>query len=115
MQNDPHKCKIKPEKFHFDILYCYGIIKENLSRRALPDEIGLKPTKSDKTNNLDAFGSFILSVKRKSSKLGILQAFLQTYSFKEQIKKTNTLVRFSIKLRIYIWWFYIIFHTFAMT
>ena len=29
-QNDPHRCKIKLEKFHFDILCCYGAIKESL-------------------------------------------------------------------------------------
>ena len=30
MQNDPHKCKIKLEKFRFDILYRFGVIKESL-------------------------------------------------------------------------------------
>ena len=30
VQNDPHRCKIKLEKFHFDILSCYGVIKESL-------------------------------------------------------------------------------------
>ena len=30
VQNDPHKCKIRLEKFHFDILYCFGVIKESL-------------------------------------------------------------------------------------
>ena len=30
VQNDPHRCKIKLEKFHFDILCCYGVIKESL-------------------------------------------------------------------------------------
>ena len=40
--------------------------------------LNLKQTESDKTNTLDIFGSFILSVKGKSTKLGILQAFLQT-------------------------------------
>ena len=34
--NDPHKCKIKLEKFHFDILCRFGVIKESL-----PGEIGL--------------------------------------------------------------------------
>ena len=63
--------------------------------------LSLKQTESDKTNSSDIFGSFILSVKGKSRKLGILQAFLQHY-FKEQIKETNILVSFSIKLRIYI-------------
>ena len=37
-----------------------------------------KQTESDKTNTLGIFASFILSVKGKSTKLGILQAFLQT-------------------------------------
>ena len=31
VQNDPHKCKIKLEKFHFDILCRFGVIKESLS------------------------------------------------------------------------------------
>ena len=26
VQNDPHKCKIKLEKFHFDILCRFGVI-----------------------------------------------------------------------------------------
>ena len=25
VQNDPHRCKIKLEKLHFDILWCYGV------------------------------------------------------------------------------------------
>ena len=35
MQMDPHKCKIKLEKFHFDTLCCFGVIKES------PGEMGL--------------------------------------------------------------------------
>ena len=30
VQNDPHKCRIKLGKFHFDILCCFGVIKESL-------------------------------------------------------------------------------------
>ena len=30
VQNDPHKCKIKLEKFHFDILCRFGVIKESV-------------------------------------------------------------------------------------
>ena len=30
VQNDPHRCEIKLEKFHFDILCCYGVLKESL-------------------------------------------------------------------------------------
>ena len=30
VQNHPNKCKIKLEKFHFDILYRFGVIKESL-------------------------------------------------------------------------------------
>ena len=30
VQHDPHKCKIKLEKFHFDILCHFGVIKESL-------------------------------------------------------------------------------------
>ena len=45
VQNDPHKCKIKLEKFHFDILCRYGVIKECLPgggiRPPPPSEIGL--------------------------------------------------------------------------
>ena len=45
VQHDPHKCKIKLEKFHFDILCGFGVIKESLLGGAesapLPGEIGL--------------------------------------------------------------------------
>ena len=47
VQNDPHKCKIKLEKFHFDILCCFGVIKESFPAGAEPPpppppgEIGL--------------------------------------------------------------------------
>ena len=45
VQNDPHKCKIKLEKFHFDILCRFGVIKESLEREKgeirPPGEIGL--------------------------------------------------------------------------
>ena len=45
VQNDPHRCKIKLEKFHFDILCCYGVIKESLpggvASNPPPGEIGL--------------------------------------------------------------------------
>ena len=43
VQNDPHKCKIKLEKFHFDILCRFGVIKESLpgGECAPPGEIGL--------------------------------------------------------------------------
>ena len=30
VQNDPHMCKIKLEKFQFDILCRFGVIKESL-------------------------------------------------------------------------------------
>ena len=30
MENDPHKCRIKLGKFHFDIFCCFGVIKESL-------------------------------------------------------------------------------------
>ena len=46
VQNDPHKCKIKLEKFHFDILCRFGVIKESLlggpESAPPPGEIGLK-------------------------------------------------------------------------
>ena len=45
VENDPHKCKIKPEKFHFDILCHFGVIKESLPGGIRspppPGEIGL--------------------------------------------------------------------------
>ena len=28
VQNDPHRCKIKLGKFNFDILWCYGVIRD---------------------------------------------------------------------------------------
>ena len=46
VQNDPHKCKIKLEKFHFDMLCRSGVIKESLPgggiRPPPPGEIGLR-------------------------------------------------------------------------
>ena len=33
VQNDPHRCKIKLEKFRFDILCSCGVIKEVSSGR----------------------------------------------------------------------------------
>ena len=44
LQNDPHKCKMKLERFHFDILCCFGVIKGSLPRGRNPPppgEIGL--------------------------------------------------------------------------
>ena len=38
VQYDPHKCKIKLEKFHFDILCRFGVIKESL-----PGGGGIRP------------------------------------------------------------------------
>ena len=46
VKHDPHKCKIKPEKFPFDIFCRFGVIKESLLGGAEstppPGEIGLK-------------------------------------------------------------------------
>ena len=45
VQNDPHKCRIKLGKFHFDILCCFGVIKESLPggwNPSPPGEIGLR-------------------------------------------------------------------------
>ena len=36
VQNDPHRGKIKLEKFHFDILCCFVVIKESLPGRLNP-------------------------------------------------------------------------------
>ena len=36
VQNDPHRCKIKLEKFHFEILCCFGVIRESLPGGANP-------------------------------------------------------------------------------
>ena len=45
VQNYPHRCKIKHEKFRFDILCCFGVIKKSLPGRAEsappPGKIGL--------------------------------------------------------------------------
>ena len=42
VQNDPHKCRIKLGEFHFDILCCFGVIKESLLGGGIPPgEIGL--------------------------------------------------------------------------
>ena len=54
LQNDPHKCKIKLEKFHFDILCCFGVIKESLpggggQNLSPPGEIGLNAS-SERTS-----------------------------------------------------------------
>ena len=40
--------------------------------------LSFKQTEGEKTNTLGIFASFILSVKGKSTKLSMLQAFLQT-------------------------------------
>ena len=37
VENDPHRCKIKLEKFHFDILWCYGVFKEGFPEGAESD------------------------------------------------------------------------------
>ena len=29
VKNNSHRCIIKPKKFHFDILWCYRVIKES--------------------------------------------------------------------------------------
>ena len=45
VENYPHKCKIKLEKFHFDILCRFGVIKESLPggrNPPPPGEIGLR-------------------------------------------------------------------------
>ena len=46
VQHAPHKCKIKPEKFPFNILCRFGVIKESLLGGAefapSQGEIGLK-------------------------------------------------------------------------
>ena len=53
VQNDPHKCRIKAEKFHFDILCCFGVIKESFpGGRNPPGEIGLKSEFCEKQLNI---------------------------------------------------------------
>ena len=47
--------------------------------------LSFKQTESDKTNTLGIFGSFILSVKGKSAKLGMLQSFLETLACRQII------------------------------
>ena len=36
VQNDPHKFRIKLGKFHYDILCCFGVIKESLPGGGIP-------------------------------------------------------------------------------
>ena len=36
VKNDPHRLKIKPRKFHFDILCCKGVIKESFPGGGIP-------------------------------------------------------------------------------
>ena len=74
VQNDPHRCKIKLEKFHFDILCCYGVIKESLPGGAIcpPGEIGL--------NKSELFGRTIF-------------LFSQTFIGIQRIFRTNYLSR----------------------
>ena len=52
VQNDPHKCRIKLGKFHFDILWCFGVIKESLPEgwNPPPGEIRLKPPSKSNTS-----------------------------------------------------------------
>ena len=42
MQNDPQRCKIKLEKFHFNILWYGGVIKEGWGEGGGPGEVGLR-------------------------------------------------------------------------
>ena len=57
VQNDPHKCRIKLGRFHFDILCCFGVIKESLpggqNLPPPPGEIGLRKC-SDSMTTLTA-------------------------------------------------------------
>ena len=60
VQNDPHKCTIKLEKFHFDIFCRFGVIKGSLPvgggiRPPPPGEIGL--IASQRTSVLYFWGS----------------------------------------------------------
>ena len=51
VQNDPHRCKIKLGKFHFDIFRCFGDIKESLPGRAES-----APPRWDRVNLIQARG-----------------------------------------------------------
>ena len=64
VQNDPHRCKIKLEKFHFDILLFYGVI-EDTPPPPPPGAIGLN------------FGILLRKIDCKLSKQ---QAFLKATS-----------------------------------
>ena len=96
MQNDPYKCKIKLEKFHFGILCCYGVIKESLPEgEILPPpphsgEIGLKK------NSISIYDK-LLKVRKISWK----QDFLKFVSLNWEIP------HFSVKMRPH---FRIFFH-----
>ena len=50
LQNDLHKCKLNLEKFQFDILCRFGVIKESLpggsESAPSPGEVGLNSHKS---------------------------------------------------------------------
>ena len=58
VQNDPHRCKIKLEKFHFDILCCFGVIRESLPggwNLPPPGEIGLNTEIEPKTDIFEMY------------------------------------------------------------
>ena len=64
VQNDPHKCKIKLENFHFDILCPFGGIKkvsqgESTAPPPSPGEIGLRRLLSQRNLNLAFSASYI--------------------------------------------------------
>ena len=45
VENDPHRCKIKLNKFQFDVLWCYEVIKKSFPGSGIrppppPGEIG---------------------------------------------------------------------------
>ena len=64
VQNDPHKSKIKLEKFHFDIVCRFGVIKESLpwgrNPPPPPGEIGLK---NNNKIHLKKIISFLLALR----------------------------------------------------
>ena len=75
MQNDPHRFKIKLEKFHCDILCCYGVIKESLpgGRNPPPGEIGLN-------NVIGCLETKLLTNVMSTKNLGVVKNYVGSFS-----------------------------------
>ena len=72
MQNDPPRCKIKREKFHFDILCCYGVVDPVLPGRRgcfAPPLRFFAHNSERKKDNSTKFGDFPENVQKFVKKL----------------------------------------------